>query len=880
MSLTIGTQLGSHEITALLGKGGMGEVYRARDLKLKREVAIKILPEEFSSDADRGARFQREAEVLASLNHPNIAAIYEIEQFGGRKFLVMELVLGETLAERLERGPIPVDEALGIAKEIAEGLETAHAKGIIHRDLKPANVKITPNGKVKILDFGLAKAYESESGSANLSSSPTLSLAGTMQGVILGTAAYMSPEQARAEPLDPRTDLFSLGVVLYEMTTGRPPFSGLVVPVILDAILHKTPLAPSRINAELPPALDRIIFKLLEKDRAARFASAFEISKALRVLEAGMPFASTKRGWPGRIAIGAVLLAVLAGVTMWQRTRPKFPAPSDYMQVTYVSDSATSPSLSPDGNTLAFIRGPATFFGAGQIYVKALPDGDPVRLTQDGLSKMSPVFSPDGSRVAYTAVDQNFEWNTWIVSLVGREPKLWLKNASGLSWMDATHVLFSEMTGMGIHMGLVTATEDRNQTRSVYQPADAQGMAHRSSPSPDGKSVILVEMVSNVFKKCRVVPADGSSPGKSVGPEGECTAAAWSTDGRWMYFSAKVSGVFHIWRQRSPHGSLEQLTNGTSEEEGIAIAPDGRSLFTSLGTARSAVWVHDGRGDREVSGEGNAFVPTLAPVMSQPFSSDGRKLFYLVRQGAQPVGLDQRSGALWVVDLDTERRELLLPGFDVTAYDVSRDGKRVVFAALDSMGQSHLWLARLDGKLSPRQISAIEADSPHFGEHDSILFRGGDSTARFIFRMEEDGGQPRKAVAEPVLFFLSVSPDDAWLVARVASKEHNGSAVVAFSTRDGRTAPLCGECEADWAPGGQEFVIRGLFQQNKSLRIALVPGNSLPALPANGFHSEADVAALAGASIGEELQYPGRDRAQYAYVKSSIQRNIYRVPLP
>src|SRR5262249_44664511 len=159
-----------------------------------------------------------------------------------------------------------------------------------------------------------------------------------------------------------------------------------------------------------------------------------------------------------------------------------------------------------------------------------------------------------------------------------------------------------------------------------------------------------------------------------------------------------------------PDGTPEQLTNGTSEEDGIAIAPDGRSLFTSLGTARSAIWIHDERGDREVSAEGNAFVPTLAPVMSQPFSADGRKLFYLVRQEAQRAGLDQRSGALWVTDLETERRELLLPGFDVIAYDVSRDGKRIVFAALDSMGMSHLWLARLDGQLLPRQISPLQAD--------------------------------------------------------------------------------------------------------------------------------------------------------------------------
>src|SRR3989454_6764019 len=201
MAVTIGTQLGSHEITALLGRGGMGEVYRARDTKLKREVAIKILPEEFWRDPDRVSRFQREAEVLASLNHPNIGAIYDLEEAGGSRYLVLELVEGETLADRLKHGAIPIEETLSIAKSFCEAFEAAHEKGIVHRDLKPANTKITPEGKVKILDFGLAKAMEGSRIGTSLSNSPTL-LSGTMGGMIVGTAAYMSPEQARGRTAD------------------------------------------------------------------------------------------------------------------------------------------------------------------------------------------------------------------------------------------------------------------------------------------------------------------------------------------------------------------------------------------------------------------------------------------------------------------------------------------------------------------------------------------------------------------------------------------------------------------------------------------------------------------------------------------------------
>src|SRR5215831_9780169 len=235
MSVTIGSQLGSYEITALLGKGGFGEVYRAKDKKLKRDVAIKILPDEFSSNHDRLTRFQREAEVPASLNQPNIGAIYDLVTQDQSQFLVLELVSGETLAERIARGPIPVEEALNIAKQIAEALEAAHEKGVIHRDLKPANIKLTAESKVKVLDFGLAKALESQAAS-HLSNSPTLT-AMSGQGIILGTASYMSPEQAKGRTLDKRTDIFSFGCVFYEMLTSKRAFDGDDVADVLGAIL-------------------------------------------------------------------------------------------------------------------------------------------------------------------------------------------------------------------------------------------------------------------------------------------------------------------------------------------------------------------------------------------------------------------------------------------------------------------------------------------------------------------------------------------------------------------------------------------------------------------------------------------------------------------
>jgi serine/threonine protein kinase len=285
MPLAAGTELGTHKILALLGVGGMGEVYKAHDAKLRRDVAIKVLPESFARDADRLARFRREAQLLASLNHTNIATIYNIEDSNGTTYLVMELVPGENLAERVKReGAVPVEESLTIAKQIAEALEAAHEKGIIHRDLKPANVKVTPEGKVKVLDFGLAKAFEGDAANDDPSNSPTLSAAATMQGVILGTAAYMSPEQARGNAVDKRTDIWAFGCVLYELLTRKQAFHGESTTEILAAVIREEPdwqALPVSTPSKVRDLLRRCLQK--EKNKRARDAgdARIQIEEAL-----------------------------------------------------------------------------------------------------------------------------------------------------------------------------------------------------------------------------------------------------------------------------------------------------------------------------------------------------------------------------------------------------------------------------------------------------------------------------------------------------------------------------------------------------------------------------------------------------------------------
>src|ERR1700676_954972 len=281
MALSAGTALGHYEITGLLGAGGMGEVYLATDTTLGRQVAIKVLPDPFAQDAERLARFEREAKTLASLNHPPSAQIYGLEQSSGVRALVMEFVEGEDLAVRIARGPIPLDEALAIARQIADALEAAHEKGVIHRDLKPANIKVTPDGKVKVLDFGLAKMLESHVQASSLTMSPTLSVHATFAGVILGTAAYMSPEQARGKPVDRRADIWAFGCVLYEMLTGRRPFDGEDVSDVLATVLKSEP-EWSALPAGVPPSINVLLKGCLEKDRRQRIA---DISTVLFIVK-------------------------------------------------------------------------------------------------------------------------------------------------------------------------------------------------------------------------------------------------------------------------------------------------------------------------------------------------------------------------------------------------------------------------------------------------------------------------------------------------------------------------------------------------------------------------------------------------------------------
>ena len=863
----VGRHFGHYRILSPLGVGGMGEVYRAHDSKLSRDVALKTLPPEFARDRDRLARFRREARTLASLNHPHIAAIYGLEEFDSADFLVLELVEGKHPS-----GPLPVAEVLRIGEQIADALAAAHARGIIHRDLKPANVIVTTEGRVKVLDFGLAKAiYGGEERLSALTGTATV--VESVAGHVIGTPAYMSPEQARGERVDQRTDVWSFGCLLYELLTGERVFRASTLQETIASVLEREP-DWQRLPANTPAKVRQLLRRCLQKDANQRLAAIADARKSIE---------EAQRGWNRRriAAVSTLMLALAAVSAIWLQ-RPVRPTDSSqWVQLTKFTDSVCQPALSPDGRMITFIRGESTFFGPGQIYVKILPDGGPVQLTRDNLRKMSPVFSPDGTSIAYTTVNSDFQWDTWTVPVLGGEPQMMLKNASGLVWTDPRRIMFSEIR-MGVHMAVVTAEESRMGQRDVYVPPDEPDMAHRSYLSPDGKWVLLVEMdIDHLWEPCRLVPSYGSSSGHKVGPPGgACTFAAWSPDGKWMYFSSNAVGTNHTWRQRFPDGKPEQITAGPTEEEGIAVAPDGRSFVTAVSLQGASAWLHDASGDRQISLEGNAGNPVFTP--------DGAKLLYrIVKEQPNEFEYYRDLGEVMIADLRSGRSEPLVRGFRVLNYDISRDGRQVVMEAPDSAGRARLWLATLDRSAPLRQVPNVEGGQPHFLPNGEILFRHNegasttDGSLGFIYRVLPDGSGLRKAFVQPVNQFnfpSLISPDGRWVFAWAPLPGDGPPAGQVFSLDGKPPISLGAGGQIAWAAGGALLTTAGSLQ---AFFVPLAPGQILPHIPAGGFHSNEEIARLPGARrIEGRLITLGPTPDVYAFYRGNTQRNLYRIPVP
>ncbi len=812
--LASGARLGPYQIQHKLGEGGMGEVFRAIDTRLGRAVAIKTTREQFSS------RFEREAHAISSLNHPNICTLFDV----GPNFLVMELVEGETISQRLKQGPMPVEMVCRYGVQIAAALVEAHSKGIIHRDLKPGNVMIAKSG-VKVLDFGLAKSGHDE----------------TVTGshMVVGTPAYMSPEQREAKPADARSDIYSLGCLLHEMATG------------------------SRVSVErkrIPsPKLDQIVTRCLETEPARRWQTAAELESAL----AGVAGTGGRRKLAIAAAAGAVALAII-GIAGWYFAAPKVPvtSPSEYVQITDFSDSASAPALSPDGRMVTFLRGGNPFLTTEQVYVKLLPNGQSTQLTNDPHAKYNPVFTPDGSRVAYTiSVRETNSFETWTVPVTGGPVTRMMTNAAGMRWIGNGQILFSEiMSGTALHMGIVTSNESRAGEREIYFPEQQRAMAHYSLLSPDRKSILAVEM-DPAWLPCKLVPMDGTSKGGTVGPPGPCTAAAWSPDGKWMYFTAAIDGANHLWRQRFPNGTPERITSGPGEEEGLAVAPDGKSLITSVGTHKSSVWLHDATGEHPLSTEGSANSPK--------FSNDGTRVYYLLRKNSSDAY------ELWSTELASQASHAALPGVAMVDFDISRDGRQVAFTSANG-SDFQISIAPLDGSAPPRVVKG-GGDSVTFGGSGELIFRQLGAQVRYLARVKTDGSGLAHIVDTPLRDDSFLSPDGNW------APDGGARGTVAVSLKDRTRKVICDDlCVVRWSAGGAYLYVTlnvTPTEAHPTLVFPIPKGASFPDLPAHGLGAHAGEDLPKIRKVREDFPSFGPDPQTYAFVKSDFVSNLFRIPL-